>query len=411
MAACAAFERCRAELESAPPAATEAFDWRPAFAEAGLDYGRFQPADPRWIPSDPFDMRAEWTGSMAQCPEIPLTVSAAAFRGRLVHFRVLGPWSKPERMEPVPLSPGLAIGNTTLAVTLLIMLVGSASFARRNLRRGRGDRAGALHLGAFTAALGALQYFVDGRWAGDVHTWLFGFFIPGIGAALTDGAILWLIYLALEPYMRRRMPELLIGWARLLEGRFRDPRVGRDVLIGALFGTAAALVTHAVSGVSAWFPFGGETTVPSYLLYEKGGTNPLSYLLAVPLFALEPGVGNLAWYFLLSVLLRRKGLAVAALGVVFVLLSLGGENVALEMPAAVLLAVLLSVVVVRFGMLSNVAFWFFYTLLTVVPPSLDLSSWYGLFALPGMLLGGAIILYSFRISVGNQPLFAAALDD
>ena len=191
------------------------------------------------------------------------------------------------------------------------------------------------------------------------------------------GAVLWVIYLALEPYMRRRMPELLIGWARLLEGRFRDPRVGRDVLIGALFGTAVALVIHVVSGASAWFPFAGETTMPSFNLFERGGTNPLSYLVAVTLFALKPGVGNLAWYFLLSVLLRRKGLAVAALGVILFLISLGGENLALEIPAAWSSPALAVVVIVRFGMLANVAFWLFQALLTVVPPSLDLSSWYG----------------------------------
>ena len=133
--------------------------------------------------------------------------------------------------------------------------------------------------------------------------------------------------------------------------------------------------------------------------------------MAVTLFALEPGVGNLAWYFLLSVLLRRKGLAVAALGVILFVISLGGENLMLEIPAAAVFAALALVVIVRFGMLANVAFWFFQTLLTVVPPSLHLSSWYGMFALPGLLLGAAVTLYAFRISVGNQPLFAAALDD
>jgi len=34
-----------------------------------------------------------------------------------------------------------------------------------------------------------------------------------------------------------------------------------------------------------------------------------------------------------------------------------------------------------------------------------------MFALPGLLLGAAVTLYAFRISVGNQPLFAPSLDD
>ena len=120
------FRAVPAELESAPPRRAGAFDWQPAFAEAGLDFGRFKAADPRWIPSDPFDARAEWTGTMPQLPEMPLTVTAAAFRGKLVHFRVLGPWSKPERMEAVSPSRAAGIAKTTLAVTLLAMIVASS---------------------------------------------------------------------------------------------------------------------------------------------------------------------------------------------------------------------------------------------------------------------------------------------
>jgi hypothetical protein len=39
---------------------------------------------------------------------------------------------------------------------------------------------------------------------------------------------------ALEPYLRRRWPERIISWNRLLAGEFRDPLVGRDILIGSL---------------------------------------------------------------------------------------------------------------------------------------------------------------------------------
>ncbi len=405
------FRAVPAEVESAPPKAPEAFDWSAAFVEAGLDASRFQPAYPRWIPSEPFDGRAEWTGIIPQLPEAPLTVSAAAFRGKLVQFRVLGPWSRPERMEAASRGPGQRIAGTTLVMFVLAGIATSSYFARRNLRRGRGDRAGALRLGAVISAGGVLYYFIGGRQVGDLGMWLFRYLMPGIGQALATGAVFWVIYLALEPYMRRRMPELLIGWARLLEGRFRDPRVGRDVLIGALFGTAAAAVRHVVNGVSAWGPFVGATTTPPLHLFEFGGANPLLYLVRVHLFALETGVGTVFWYFLLSVLLRRKAWAVPTLGVMLFLISIGAGNVALEIPGSVVGTALVLVVVVRFGLLATVAFWYFQAVFWYLTPSLNVSSWYATFALPGMLLAAAIPLYAFRISVGNQPLVAVGLND
>ena len=39
--------------------------------------------------------------------------------------------------------------------------------------------------------------------------------------------------------MRRTWPRSLIGWTRLLAGRFRDPMVGREVLFGTIIGIVA----------------------------------------------------------------------------------------------------------------------------------------------------------------------------
>ena len=45
--------------------------------------------------------------------------------------------------------------------------------------------------------------------------------------------LVWIFYMALEPYVRRIWPEMVISWSRLLAGRWFDPLVGRDVLAGA----------------------------------------------------------------------------------------------------------------------------------------------------------------------------------
>jgi hypothetical protein len=40
--------------------------------------------------------------------------------------------------------------------------------------------------------------------------------------------VYWILYVALEPGVRRMWPDIFIGGTRLLAGRIRDPLVGRD---------------------------------------------------------------------------------------------------------------------------------------------------------------------------------------
>lgn len=60
--------------------------------------------------------------------------------------------------------------------------------------------------------------------------------------ALTLGAGTWLAYVAIEPLVRRRWPRILIGWRRMLGGQFRDPMIGRDLLIGSIAGIVLELM-------------------------------------------------------------------------------------------------------------------------------------------------------------------------
>src|ERR1019366_3807628 len=43
-----------------------------------------------------------------------------------------------------------------------------------------------------------------------------------LGLALVPGAFAGVMYIALEPYVRWRWPQLLIGWIRVLTGHLRD---------------------------------------------------------------------------------------------------------------------------------------------------------------------------------------------
>jgi hypothetical protein len=70
---------------------------------------------------------------------------------------------------------------------------------------------------------------------------------------MTVAAVVWVLYLGLEPMIRKAWPTALISWTRLLEGRVRDSRVCRDVLVGL----AATTVLIAVDLLLTWLtPFG-----------------------------------------------------------------------------------------------------------------------------------------------------------
>jgi hypothetical protein len=43
-------------------------------------------------------------------------------------------------------------------------------------------------------------------------------------------------YLGIESYVRRFWSDALLAWTRLWSGRLRDPRIGRELLIGLEFG-------------------------------------------------------------------------------------------------------------------------------------------------------------------------------
>ena len=87
-------------------------------------------------------------------------------------------------------------------------------------------------------------------WVGKVHplaTSLPDYFINSVATKLYEGALVWVLYLALEPSIRARWPQAVITWNRLLAGRFSDPQVAADILIGATLGMLLWLVAALLS--------------------------------------------------------------------------------------------------------------------------------------------------------------------
>ena len=299
-------------LQAMPPQVDEATstaarpDWNALLTAAGLDPARFRPVPPSWTPLGFADERAAWQGTYPDRPDVPLRVEAAAYQGRPVSFVLVAPWTRPARMQPFQPRPGERVVQAFLIAVLLCLLVGSLIVARRNLRLGRGDRRGAGRL-----ALSVIAVVLVGWLLGTDHVPNLpelGMFIIGLGWALSFSALLWLLYLAIEPYVRRRWPNALISWNRALAGNLRDPLVGRDLLVGAL---AGVLIVLAYVAGPQWLygrfgladPFVVQTNLRMllgvrYLLAEELGAVPSGLLTALGatfllfLFRIFIGIGS-----------------------------------------------------------------------------------------------------------------------
>ena len=208
-------------------------DWALVFRAADLSFEAFNVTDVAFTPSMSVDTLRAWTGVHASDPNTKIRVEAASLLGRVVFFRVTGPWTAP--VPPTPPPPTL-IGRAIVASTIIVgclLVVCVTILACRNLVLARSDGKAAARTSLFLLVT-------------TVAMWVFSMTQVGnLGEVVSSGVLVtgvaWALYVAFEPYVRRFWPESLMGWTRLLSGRWRDARVGRDLLFGLAGGVAAAL--------------------------------------------------------------------------------------------------------------------------------------------------------------------------
>ncbi|MBD0314711.1 MAG: hypothetical protein ICV86_18265 [Microcoleus sp. T3-bin5] len=167
---------------------------------------------------------------------IPVRIEAAAFHGKPVYFSVIFPWDKPSTQTESRATASNII-NILLTILFFSLLLIALIVARHNLKVGRGDTKGALRLGAFLFSVITFARLIDNYHVPELGAELWIFF-QSASLGLFFAILTWIFYIALEPFIRRRWSELMISWSRLMAGDFRDPLVGRDILVGGLLGLA-----------------------------------------------------------------------------------------------------------------------------------------------------------------------------
>jgi len=386
------------EGSGASPAA--AFDWNLFFATAGLDPSQFQKAEPAWASPGDSDARTAWTGNWPGTTR-PLRIEAAAWRGKPVFFSLIGDWTKPERMKSPEDSVGKKVGKILTLVLGFSLLFGAVRLARRNYRQGRGDREGAFRLGAVMFVLEMLLWLSRGHFVPGIN--IFFLFIIAVSTGLFISGITWLLYLGLEPWVRRRWPQSIISWSRLLAGQFRDPLVGRDILFGVMLGMLWILVFQI-----RYIPMMHMGAAPGIgqTEYLTGGRVALgAWLMQIPTSI----IGTLQFFFLLlglKVVLRKDWLVAIVFVALFALpRALSGSYVAVELPAQTLVYAIAFLIVYRFGLVPLACAIFTVNMMGNLPISTDLSAWYVPTSVLAMLSVVALAGWGFYHSLGGEPLW------
>jgi hypothetical protein len=292
-------------------------------------------------------------------------------------------------------------------VTVFVLLGAGFLFARRNLKQGRGDLPAAIRVAAVIFAVLLLGQALTTHYALDAE-WIFVWFLLSSGLAMTNAAQFALLYMALEPYVRRTWPEILISWSRLVAGNWTSPLVGRDVLIGVLFGVGMLVANYTRVALPYWF------SVPDITVAWSGSWREASGFfgsLASNIFALMDGIGSLAVVFLVTKITRSKIAALILAGLFGIAVNLFGENLPVEILVASVLAILWLTCLMRVGLLAVCICRFVLFTLTDGLITFDLSRWYAWRGLVELAVVAAITLYGFRVSIGNKSLFGAALEN
>jgi hypothetical protein len=376
-----------------PPAAPATLDWAPLLALAGLEVQSLQPSTPRWHWLASADTRAAWTGTWPRSNDA-LRVEAAALHGRPVAFAALGSWSEPWR-TPAESGRGAAAAFAILFVMALVILVAGAALARKHLRQGRGDRAGALRLGTVVAVALWLLWLCQVHVSASIG--MIGIFMLAVVTTVFYGVLFWALYLALEPFVRRHWPQSLVSWTTMLSGRVRDPVVGRDVLVGVGLGASIALLIRTAT----WFaPVQADWVSTDYLLGVRAS---IGALLSAALYAVRTAL--LIFFLLFLIRLAVGGRWVG--GLVFMLLfaapgAFEADTPLLNFVMTLAYSGLMVGAAMRWGLTTLTVGTLTANLLLNAPATTDWSAWYVGASMLVIGVPAALATWGFMTSI-SQP--------
>ena len=198
----------------------------------------------------------------------------------------------------------------------------------------------------------------------------------------------------------------MVSWIRLLDGRYRDPRVGRDVLVGCVFGTVYIFLSNICQLIPGWLgnvpPRPDLPRHPAELIALCGTGESLSEFFAVVVNISTHILFLFIALLLLRLLLRKTWLAV---GIHWTLYSLVYASAfPLGFLTIPIFIALWYFFFFRFGWVTILVTTLTADLLEGYPLTTNLSAWY---AHATVLIASfclALTIYGFKVSLAGRPV-------
>jgi serine/threonine protein kinase len=385
--------------ESEPP-------WHMAFDKAGLDFSLFHETNRTWVPPVYADTVKAWEGRFDSSSQEQARVEAALFQGRLVYFGLRGPWSPKDAVAGSANTSLQSLGGFLGALLVVIVVGGSLLLARKNIKAGRSDRQGAFRLAAGLFAVNLLSWVLSADHVPNLNGEL-SIFGRNASYSLAGCGIIWVLYIALEPYLRQRWPHGVISWSRLLAGRFGDPLIARDLLVGCTVGVLVSALLLLQFSLRPMLGAPMPVPVSPDWLMLLGPRFALAEMLSLAFRAVLGGLGFFFMLLLVRMALRRDWIAIAfvfSMGVALNVIGASetGSPLALMVTTMAVVWSTIVFVTLRFGLLTGIVSIFSANFLLLSPVTLDSNDFYFgpfLFAV-GCVLG--LVVYGFLRAVDKQ---------
>ena len=333
-----------------------------------------------------------------------MRIEAGAFQGKPVYFSVIWPWTPLQRtaLPASAIESRRSITEGVIGIVVILVVVICSSDGSFQCEGKRVDFRGATRLAMFLVVATTATWMLVAHHAGSSAEQSMWF--TALAHAVNTGALVWGLYLALEPWVRRYWPQAMITWSRIIAGGWRDPMVGRDILVALVAGTISAV----------YFCFVIDRDVISQGDFQTQELLGTRYVFGRMTFNLTAGITAMLMYFMMIFLLRLLLRNTWAASAVFVLLWCVYRGLSSEdaqwwvstlwfLPVTILFVVLLH----KFGFLATVLAAFVSDTTFGLLMTSDLTAWYGQSTVIMILSWIALASYGFRLAVGEQSLWSA----
>lgn len=302
-------------------------------------------------------------------------------------------------------------------IVLLMITLVAAVLAYRNIRLKKSDTRRAIRVGVAIFLLTSLTAILSVDSYARAMGLLFGPF-PLYSLGLGLSLIAATCYIAVEPLARSRWPDSLVSWTRLFSGGFRDPMIGRDILIGTTAGsTIIALTTAAQFAAPRLTDLLGPDAIPptaSDLTIVFDGTKAV---VAQILATIASGFLNASAIAVLVILVmlgfqlirvRSRWPALITVALLSGAQSLASPNAGLADRVALIISNILVIILLdRVGLLATAIAVITASTLTIFINAAPYDQWWATAGITPAVAVAALLIFGYRTATTGRSLFGS----